>query len=333
MNTVELCKVMQIERSINVSRYVKISTLGRAPLSVTETGDNINGIVKNVKTLWRNELDKVLPDKPDLIVLPECCDMILGLNQEKNAEYDRIKGNQIRDFFMKVAKENNCYIAYSASRYLPDGTKRNSTQVIDRKCNIAGIYNKNHLTINDSEKNGTLYGAEANVIQCDFGRIACVICFDLNFDELRQKYIPQKPELIVFSSLYHGGLMQNYWAYSCRSFFVGCVADDENTVISPVGEVVARSTNYFNYLTHTINLDYIVCHLDYNRPKLQSLKKKYGSKVSIFDPGHLGSVLISSETEEFTAMDLAKEFELELLDDYFERCRKHRSLPGKVEKT
>ncbi len=318
-----------------MSRYVKISTLGRAPLTLAEIGDNINDIVEiveKVKKIWQYELEKVLSDKPDLIVLPECCDSVFGLNDDKKEEYEKIKGSQIRDFFAKVAKENNCYMAYSASRCLPDGTKRNSTQLIDRKGNIAGIYNKNHVTIDENEENGTLYGADAKVIHCDFGRMACIICFDLNYDELRQKYIPQKPEVIIFSSLYHGGLMQRYWAYSCRSYFVGCVAGDENTIISPVGEVVARSTNYFNYLTHTINLDYIVCHLDYNMPKLQAVKKKYGRKVSIYDPGHLGSVLISSETEEFTAMDIAKEFEMELLDDYFERCRKHRSLPGKVEK-
>ena len=121
---------------------------------------------------------------------------------------------------MNVARKT-CYIAYSASRLLPDGTKRNSTQMIDRNGNIAGIYNKNHLTINDNENNGTLYGADANVIQCDFGKVACAICFDLNFDELRLKYVPQKPDHNV-SSLYHE-LMQNYWAYSCRSYFVGCV--------------------------------------------------------------------------------------------------------------
>ncbi|HOJ12680.1 MAG TPA: carbon-nitrogen hydrolase family protein [Clostridiales bacterium] len=316
-----------------MSKYVKISSLGRTLISANEIEDGSYGLVENVKALWQKELDKVLPDKPDLIVLPECCDIVYGLTDEKRIEYNKVKGYEIRNFFMNVAKENNCYIAYSASRLLPDGTKRNSTQMIDRNGNIAGIYNKNHLTINDSENNGTLYGADANVIQCDFGKVACAICFDLNFDELRLKYIPQKPDLIVFSSLYHGGLMQNYWAYSCRSYFVGCVSDDENTIISPVGEIIAKSTNYYDYVTHTINLDYIICHLDYNRPKLQNLKMKYGRKVKIFDPGHLGSVLITSETEEYTAMDFAKEFELELLDEYFERCREHRSIPGKVEKT
>ncbi len=315
-----------------MSRYIKVSAVSGSLCNINDTGLNPQQLVEKVKILWRNKLEKLLPDKPDLIVLPECCDMVFGLTHDQSIEYGKEKGNQLRDFFMRVAKQNKCYIAYASSRKMPDGTKRNSTLMIDRSGNIGGIYNKNHLTIGDNEKNGTLYGAEANVITCDFGKVACVICFDLNFDELRYKYIQQKPDLIVFSSFYHGGLMQNYWAYSCRSYFVGCVLEDQNTIISPVGEIVAKSTNYFDHITHTINLDYIVCHLDYNRQKLERLKKEYGYKVNIYDPGHLGSVLVSSETDEFTARDLVNEFELETLDEYFERCRRHRSMDGKVEK-
>ena len=315
-----------------MARYVKVSAISGFLCKADDPDESSQQLVEKVKSFWRSKLEKVLSDKPDIIVLPECCDIIFGLSPEQRIDYNNNKGNQIRDFFSGIAKENNCYITYSAGRILPDGTRRNSTQIIDRKGNIAGVYNKNHLTIGDNENNGTLYGAEAKVIPCDFGNVACVICFDLNFDELRYKYIQQKPDLILFSSFYHGGLMQNYWAYSCRSYFVGCVLEDQNTIISPVGEIVAKSTNYYTHITDVINLDYVICHLDYNRPKLENMKKKYGYRVKISDPGHLGSVLVTSETDEITAMDLVNEFELETLDEYFERCRKHRSIPGKIEK-
>ena len=71
---------------------------------------------------------------------------------------------------------------------------------------------------------GSLCGKDAPVFECDFGRVAFAICFDLNFDELRLKYVKAKPDLIIFSSMYHGGLMQAYWAYSCRAYFVGAIA-------------------------------------------------------------------------------------------------------------
>ena len=91
------------------------------------------------------------------------------------------------------------------------------------------------------------------MIQCDFGRVVCAICFDLNFDELRLRYVQARPDLILFSSMYHGGLMQNYWAYSCRSHFIGAINGLQCTVISPLGELLAASTNYFHHITTTVN--------------------------------------------------------------------------------
>jgi hypothetical protein len=65
-------------------------------------------------------------------------------------------------------------------------------------------------------------------------------------------------------------------------------------------------------------------HLDFNWERLKAAKDKYGSKFKVSDPGYLGAVVISSETEEFTIEDIIKEFEFELLDDYFDRCLDHR---------
>ena len=95
-------------------------------------------------------------------------------------------------------------------------------------------------------------------------------------------------------------------------------------MINPVGEVVAQSTNYYPYVSHTINLDYAVAHLDYNWEKLDALRRKYGRGVEVRDPGLLGAVLITSETEGVSAMDMVADFQIELLDDYMARSLKHR---------
>jgi hypothetical protein len=81
-----------------------------------------------------------------------------------------------------------------------------------------------------------------------------------------------------------------------------------------------------HYVTADINLDYQICHLDGNRERLQQAKKKYGAKIKIHDPGLLGSILLTSESEEFTALDVINEFEIEPLDHYFERSMKYREM-------
>ncbi|OHB75218.1 MAG: hypothetical protein A2Z25_04970, partial [Planctomycetes bacterium RBG_16_55_9] len=266
-----------------------------------------------------------LPDKPDLIVVPEACDRPSGFSVEKLKEYYQVRGDQIRQFFAETARQNNCYIVYSAYRQMPDGTGRNSSVLIDRKGNVAGIYNKNHPTIGEIDK-GIACGQKAPVVECDFGRVAMAICFDLNFDKLRLQYVEAKPDLIVFSSMYHGGLMQGYWAYSCRSHFVGAIADKgtRSEIYNPLGEVVASNTNYFDFTVARVNLDCALVHLDYNWERLRKLKAKYGPKVKISDPGCLGSVLISSEHEMVSVDDMIKEFEIERLDDYFVRSLAYR---------
>ena len=170
----------------------------------------------------------------------------------------------------------------------------------------------------------TSYGTEARLIECDFGTVACAICFDLNFTELLYKYAKLHPDLIIFSSAYHGGLMQAYWAYACRAHFVGSLRGLPGTILSPIGETIASTTNYYEYVSATVNLDCRVVHIDENSKKFLAMKKKYAAGISIHDPGYLGSVLISNQMESVTVEDLLKEFGIDTVDGYFARARKHR---------
>jgi hypothetical protein len=128
--------------------------------------------------------------------------------------------------------------------------------------------------------------------------------------------------------------MQAYWAYSCRSHFVGAIAGKGtfSEIRNPLGQVVGSNTNYFDYAVATVNLDCALVHLDYNWERLRKLKAKYGPEVEITDPGCLGSVLVSSEHPTISADEMIKEFEIELLDDYFARSLAHRLKPGHTEK-
>jgi hypothetical protein len=310
--------------------HVRIATLGPRPLSVDAKTDS-QKIVEQEIAHWQREFSQVLPDRPDLILVPEACDRPAGLPRDKQLEYYRVRKDQVRDFFAKAAAENHCYIVYSAAREMDDGTWRNSSVLIDRQGQIVGVYNKNHVVIEETTEAGILCGRDAPVFDCDFGRVAFAICFDLNFDELRLKYVKAKPDLIVFSSMYHGGLMQAYWAYSCRAHFVGAVAGLPCEIRNPLGEVVASNTNYFDYAVADVNLDCRLAHLDYNWSRLRALKSKYGPRVRITDPGFLGSVLITSEDEKTTIEEMISEFKIELLDDYMTRALTHRHTAGNTE--
>lgn len=299
------------------ANYVKVATIGAAPAVDSKQDPQL--IVKQVIEFWQSELNKVLPDKPDLIVLPEVCDM-----SDAGNEYLRVRKNQVLDYFASVAKSHSCYIAFGMLREESKDVWKNSCVVVNRKGGIAGIYDKNFPTIGEIEK-GISRGNTAPLIQCDFGKIAVAICFDLNFEELLDHYAEEKPDLVIFSSMYHGGLVQGTWAYKCRAHFIGSVyRGNPSEVRNPMGDVIATTTNYFDFVVTEINLDSRLVHLDFNWDRLTALKKKYGTAVTITDPGRLGAVLVASEDKNITADQMIAEFKLELLDDYLNRARNFR---------
>jgi hypothetical protein len=303
---------------VSGANYITVATIGTTPSF--DSNHEPQKLVNMVVAFWQREISQVLPDKPDLIVLPELCDF-----SKAGDEYLRIRKNQVLDFFASVAKTSRCYIAFGMKREESEGIWRNSCVLLDRDGRIAGIYDKNFPTIYEMEA-GIKASTETPVFQCDFGRVACIICFDLNFDELRKQYEKLQPDIIMFPSAYHGGLEQSKWAYSCRSFFVGSCGTQTlpSEIRNPLGDVVASTTNYFNYVVATVNLDRMVVHLDYNREKLLALKEKYGEDVIINVPGKLGVAMITSEKEDVSAAEMIKEFKIELVDDYFNRSRQQR---------
>lgn len=309
-----------------MAKFIKISALSQPSCTAAYSGD-MEGMVRIMEQHLRTNIAQVLVDDPDLIVLPEACDRFPSMTMEVRKDYYRYRGNRMRDMYREIARKHNCYIAYSACRLVEDEIDhpfRNSTQLIGRDGEIVGIYDKNHLVPDEYDKGEIAYGTEPIVLETDFGRVGFAICFDLNYYELMNAYADLHPDLIIFSSMYHGGLTQENWAYTCQSFFVGAICNDQSRILNPVGEQLYTTTNYQNYITGKVNLDYAVIHIDRNRAKYLAAKKKYGDKLIIHDPGHVGVVVLYYEGEDITARDIVREFDIMLLDDYFSLCREHK---------
>lgn len=288
---------------------------------------------------WTDRISRILPDRPDLIVLPEMFDrpVVSGqpapgqLPADAKHEFATGKGTRIRDALAEIAAQHSTYITYPSYRIEEDGTVRNSIDFIDRQGGSAAIYDKIVPTLAETAGLGVKAGDTALAADLDFGRVSAAICFDLNFEEVRSAVAQVRPNLIVFPSAYHGGLMQNYWALSCRSYFIGCVSPpNRSAIIDPTGHEVASTSTYDWLITRTINLDYALVHLDKHREKLVELKHAYGREVLIEDPGLVGMVLVSSLSEAATAAEMIAEFEIQPLDDYFADSLAHLSGPVKI---
>ena len=309
---------------VSAKKLVKIATIGAVSPSLNDTL-SYQQKVDAMRDFLDWQIARVLHDQPDLIVLPEACDRPRGMSSKQQYEYYKVRGNQIQDYLSKIASENSCYIAFGTKRKDDSGVWRNSCVMLNREGGIAGIYDKNFPTPGEMQR--VTASDNVGLINTDFGTVGCVICFDLNFKELRERYAELKPDLLIYIGMYHGGLDQAQWAYSCRSWFVGSVGVSNllSQIRNPFGEVIASSSNHFNYVVSTVNIDCELAHLDHNKVQFKELKKKYGDKVIIHDPSEVAVIMITSEDDNISAEDMVKEFDIETVDHYFDRTRSDRN--------
>ena len=307
-----------------MSRPVRIAAFSAHPPSVSQipNGMAAEDYMIGVLDRW---IANVLPDTPDLIVLPECCDRPSGLSAEQCIAYYSTRGNRVLDHLRITARENRCYIAYSAVRNLPDGTRRNCVTMIDREGHEIGRYDKNYPVVTEIDDVGILPGDGIAIFDCDFGRVGALICFDLNFEMLRQEYKAAHPDIVLFSSNFGGGLMRNFFAFDVGCHFVsscgyGCPAE----FISPLGVSLAASSNHYSYLIHEINLDCAVVHLDFNWEKIRAARTKYGKALTVSDPGYIGVILLTYEGDDQAVTDILREFDITPADAYFAHSRNAR---------
>ena len=98
-----------------MAKNVKISLLGWPSHGAKFNGD-YEAHVEQMIDYLKYQLRDVLPDKPDLIVVPEACDRFINFTMQERKEYYRVRGDKIRDFYSEVARENNCYIVTDYSK-------------------------------------------------------------------------------------------------------------------------------------------------------------------------------------------------------------------------
>jgi len=133
-------------------------------------------------------MNEVAGLKPDLVCLPELFDTIwVGekISVKDAAEDEKVPG-PVTSRIAEYAKKNSCYVV------CPIYTKKNghyynSSILIDRKGDIAGVYHKIHpvkseILVKGSFGEGVSAGAiKQPVIQTDFGKVGMQICYDANW--------------------------------------------------------------------------------------------------------------------------------------------------------
>ncbi len=223
----------------------------------------------------------------------------------------------------ELAKRHRLHIVWPRLEYAPDrGGLRNTSILIGRDGAVLGRYDKMFPTPGELDK-GVIPGTEAPCFETDFGRVGLLICFDLNFAEVHQSLARGTPDLVVFSSMYRGGLQAQALAFELGAFVITAVKPELGLVIDRCGRILHEST-YEGLAVGPINTNSIALHMDFNWDKMDAMLAKYGTSLR-FDYHTREAFFVIESTGEPDIATLIEEFRLESAEAYFARVRAGRT--------
>ena len=308
-------------------REVMVNIIGNA-LAVSNGNTDVDRMIQ----YWLKDIKLCENTKPDLIVLPEICDVYNDLliapsleeAQKRRDDWLEKRGNKILDAFREYASTHHTYIVYPTYRDRDNGHVSNCSLLIDREGDVIACYDKVYPTVGDIAK-GAIPGTKPVIAQTDFGTMGFAICFDLNFWDLLEAYAPLRPNVLAFSSYYHGNLMQATWAYRCQSYFLGAtIGNLEKNIVMPDGTVRDSIRSFCTYLVGTINTNCKLAHIDFNKQQINDAFAKYGRKLTIHNNNSLGVLLLTSNDPDLPIEAIFREFEIETWDEYYARSTQAR---------
>jgi len=268
-------------------------------------------------------LDLALSYKPDLVCLPEVFTKPAKPIQTADEYAEDIPGPTL-EAVMKRAREHQCYIICPMIRR-DDGCHWNSAVVVDRGGDILGIYDKVQPVTSASDytdfEQGVRPGSEVPVFDLDFGRVGIQICFDAGFPEGWAQLAEQGARLVLWPSAYNGGFPLQVYACLHHYYVVSAVQADKASIIDPCGRVLSQTDRLMNVICRDINLDYLVCHYDFNFSIPDKIMAAYPGQVEIRSHVDDAHFLIEPVDERVTIAQLRAEFGIESTSEYHQRHR------------
>ncbi len=225
------------------------------------------------RKLIKNWIKKAMNKKPDLVILPETWTTGFASSVFKDAgKYAEEKNEESVNLVRRLAKENNVYIA-AGSIIERDGSDYYNTMfLVDRTGNIIGKYRKMHLFSVLSEDKGLKNGIKMPVFATEFGKLACMICYDIRFVELARTYALKGAGAIIVVAnfpvprLKQWRLLLQARAVENQLYIIACntvgKAEEEyyfghSMVIDPRGEIVAEAGEDETLLTAAIDFNLV----------------------------------------------------------------------------
>lgn len=269
-------------------------------------------------------LDLALGQGVDLVCLPEAFTSagVTITSAEEVAE--NVPGPTL-DAVAERARAHRAYVI------CPLITRRNgrcwnSAAVIDRDGGILGLYDKVHPVTTSHDYTVMEHGVAPGQLQppvfdLDFGRVGIQICFDAGFPETWQALADLGVRLVFWPSAYNGGFPLQAYAYLHHYYVVSSVRSERSQIIDPCGRILAQTDPLANVTWHDINLDYAVCHHDFNYSVPDRILQRHPGRVEVRSYRDDAHFLVQPTDDGLTIAQLQEEFGFESTAQYHQRHR------------
>lgn len=294
------------------ARVATVCQNGRFFDSVEKNRDYVVGLLK-----------QALHVGPDIICLPETFTTV-SLPDGGAGHPEPVPG-PTTDMVANIARENNCYVICPIVTKR-DGIVRNSAVIIGRNADIVGIYDKRQPVTTSPDytvfEHGVTPGAVPTpVFDLDFGRVGIQICYDAGFPESWQEIADSGARLVFWPSAYNGGFSLRAYAWLHHMYIVTAVQADRSRIIDPLGAVRASTDQRLQCVYKDINLDYAVCHWDFNYSIPDQIQAAYRDRVEIRSDRDSGHFLVEPRVPSVSSAHLQDEFGFETTQTYHQRHR------------
>ena len=238
-------------------KIVKIGTVFFRPRGAKSPAESVEQFCNIVET---NN-----PGGLDFVCLPEGI-TVVGTGRSYAEVSEPVPG-QTTERLGSLAKKIGAYII--AGIYERDkNLVYNTAILIDRNGKLAGKYRKTHLPREEWER-GITPGDSYPVFETEFGKVAIMICWDLQFPE-PARMMASKGADIIFLPIWGGNeILARARAIENSVFLVSSTYDMRSFVIDPVGTILCEATADKPFAWTTIDLKKI-----YYQPWLGNMKTR-----------------------------------------------------------
>lgn len=212
------------------------------------------------------------------------------------------------------AREHACYIVLPLmlAEDREAGTYSNAAVLIGRDGDAVGIYRKVHPVPGpglEELEGGIIAGREFPVFDCDFGRVAIQICYDMAFDDGWETLSRKGAELVVWPSQWPGRINPSARAVRYGYHILSSTWRNNASLIDPTGHII-RDIHADGVFTELIDLECVLINWHSALLEGKAFTDRFGEKAGYrYDPAEDCGIFWSND-ENVPIMQMVKELGL-----------------------